>query len=623
MKHYKRPSVTEVKLNDVFWTPYTECIRDIMLPYCFDKFSETGYVKNFESVSKKDGEKHIGPPFSDGLLFETITGACDFLAVHYDEKRDRQLDSLIETILSAQSDDGFICTQTSQDYPEKKWGENGGDIIIQHDLYDQGAFIEAAVAHYRATKKTFFLKAAVKCANNICSYIGEAPKHNIIPGHSLPEMAFVMLARLFKNSPELCDFAAENNVDVNEYLELVRFWYDNRGKFDRGRIPSFDKRYGPEYNQDTKPFSEQRIATGHAVRAGLCYAGAALAAAELDREDYIPALKAVFSDIVGKKMHISGGIGARHDIEGFDKEYDLPNNAYLETCAGIALAFFAAEMCLIDRNSKYFDIFELSLYNNILGAIGKDFKSYYYDNALVNDGTKNRWSWHGCPCCPPMLAKIYSSIASYVYSYSENELCINMYMGSEFNNDGFSAKISKDGKTIGINVKKEKTSEGLYVSLRIPSYAENFKLCIDGSSADYTVKDGYAEILLSEGEHIITVEFKEAIREIYANARVEADLGRVCFMNGKYLMCTEGKDNGGRTEFILSENQVPIRHNDNLILKTHEGDDVVLIPYYLRNNRVSENTADSKMSVWLLKYGWCESKTDEITGDKLYGFKNL
>ena len=75
-----------VKLTDRFWTPYTEGIRDIMIPYCFEKFRETGYIKNFESVAKKDGEAHIGPPFSDGLLFETMTGACDFLAAKKDKK---------------------------------------------------------------------------------------------------------------------------------------------------------------------------------------------------------------------------------------------------------------------------------------------------------------------------------------------------------------------------------------------------------------------------------------------------------------------------------------------------------------------------------------------------------
>ena len=52
MKYYNRPMPGTVKLTDRFWTPYTEGIRDIMIPYCFEKFRETGYIKNFESVAK-------------------------------------------------------------------------------------------------------------------------------------------------------------------------------------------------------------------------------------------------------------------------------------------------------------------------------------------------------------------------------------------------------------------------------------------------------------------------------------------------------------------------------------------------------------------------------------------
>ena len=66
-----------------------------------------------------------------------------------------------------------------------------------------------------------------------------------------------------------------------------------------------------------------------------------MAARYLMREDYKKALDAIWNDVISKKIHISGGIGARHDIEGFDLEYQLPNNAYLETCAGISLAFWA------------------------------------------------------------------------------------------------------------------------------------------------------------------------------------------------------------------------------------------------------------------------------------------
>lgn len=612
---YTQPEVSQVDLDDSFWTPYVSGIRDVMIPYCFDKFEETGYIQNFISTAKKDGEKHIGPPFSDGLFYETITGASNFLNVCYNADLDKKLDTIIDTVILAQQSDGYLCTVVCQNYPGRKWGKGeNGDIVVQHDLYNQGALIEAAIAHYKATQKTKLLKTAVKCANNICAYIGNSPKHNIIPGHSLPEMAFLNLYRLFRDSGELNDFATENSVNAEEYLEIVRFWYDNRGNH-KGRQLCRIERFTPDYNQDSAPFGEMRTAMGHAVRAGLCYQGAAAARRELMRNDYEDALLAIWDDVIKKKIHISGGIGSRHDIEGFDSEYELPNDAYLETCAGIALAFWAAEMNLISKKSEYFDYFELSLYNNILGAVGNDFKHYYYDNPLVNDGTKNRWEWHSCPCCPPMLAKLYSTLATFVYSYNKNELCINMYIGSSVKTKDF--VVEQKDKSFKIIIK----SGTKKVSFRIPAYVQDFSLFINGKKTEYSIENGYAVIQLDEGTFEFNVSYELKLAEICANPEVEADIGRICVMYGQYLMCAEGADNNGNVNFVLSESPGYRVEGDCIKVKTTDGNEAVLIPYYKRNNRVNENTKDSKMAVWFTKENMEDaSNIKYITNGNLYGY---
>ena len=366
------------------------------------------------------------------------------------------------------------------------------------------------------------------------------------------------------------------------------------------------------------PFGEMRTAMGHAVRAALCYQGAAAARRELLRDDYEEALVAIWNDVITKKLHISGGIGSRHDIEGFDNEYQLPNDAYLETCAGIAFAFWAAEMNLISKKSEYFDYFELSLYNNILGAVGNDFKHYYYDNPLVNDGKKNRWDWHVCPCCPPMLSKCYSSLSTYIYSYNSNEFCVNMYIGSKLQlND---LDIEQNNKNFKITVRSRQRK----ASFRIPAYAEKFYLSLNGKKVEYSLENGYAMILLDEGTSELSVSYELKLAEICANNKVEANIGRVCVMYGQYLMCAEGVDNNGNVDFVLAENPEYRVEGDCVKAKAINGDEIILIPYYKRNNRVSNNADDSKMAVWFLKENMCQEELiDKVTGNNLYGYYKI
>ncbi len=74
-----------------------------MMPYVFDKFEEIGYVGNLVAVANGEKGCHQGPPFADGLLFEAMRGACDFLAYEYDAELDARLDRLV-SITKAASD---------------------------------------------------------------------------------------------------------------------------------------------------------------------------------------------------------------------------------------------------------------------------------------------------------------------------------------------------------------------------------------------------------------------------------------------------------------------------------------------------------------------------------------
>ena len=113
--------------------------------------------------------------------------------------------------------------------PAHRWGDNGGFLRFQHDVYTAGMLVEAGVHYYKATGKTKLLEVAMRFANHMTELMGPSPRRNIVPAHSGPEEAVIKLYWLFKENPEL---KTKLNVPVNEqaYLALGRFWIENRGR---------------------------------------------------------------------------------------------------------------------------------------------------------------------------------------------------------------------------------------------------------------------------------------------------------------------------------------------------------------------------------------------------------
>ena len=616
---WKRPKIAQVSVEDRFWTPYLEKIRRVMLPYVLDRLEGDGYAENFENAAlgPANGRAHKGPPFSDGLLLETLRGACDFLAQQPDAELEERIDRYISLFTAAANvNGGFLCTGTILDYPDRRWGENGGNIIIQHDLYDHGALIEAAVSHYLATGKTTLLTLAVRAAGLICSEIGEPPKRNIVPGHSLPEEAFIRLYRLFRDHRELDRFAEKENVRYSDYLSMAVFWYEARGRRENRSISAW---FSAQYNQDHETFSLQRTAVGHAVRASLCYTGAAAVAYEIKDPAYREALDALWDSVYRRKLHISGGIGTRHDIEGFDVDYNLPNNAYLETCAAIGFAFWAGEMALLSPRAEYYEGFERALYNNILASVAEDARHYFYQNPLVSDGTVRRWEWHGCPCCPPMLLKLYSSLGTYIYTCSERALCVNLLIGSTLRTERYSVT-QEDG-----SFRVDSHGEPLTLRIRIPAYAEDPVLRLGNAVTGFAREDGYAVVTrVWKPDEVLTFSYTLSVRRMIADPRVSDDRGRTAVFYGPFLLCAEGMDNGGSVDFTVAADPaftVSGDETDGTLSvggRTADGGSFTLLPYY-RWCRREGTDAERSMAVWLRQEGLPEPETlARMTRDSLY-----
>ncbi len=103
--------IQQVQIDDAFWSPKFKIWREVTIPDCFDKFDRDGTLDNFDKVRDGKGE-HRHEPWFDGLLYEMIRAAADFLIAKPDPKLEARLDNYINHIAAAATKDpnGYINT---------------------------------------------------------------------------------------------------------------------------------------------------------------------------------------------------------------------------------------------------------------------------------------------------------------------------------------------------------------------------------------------------------------------------------------------------------------------------------------------------------------------------------
>ncbi|MDR3688697.1 MAG: glycoside hydrolase family 127 protein [Fimbriimonas sp.] len=549
----KAVPIKQVKIDDDFWAPKMKVWREVTIPDCFTKFEKDGALANFDKISSGAGGEHGGPPWYDGLIYEMIRGSADFLAAKPDSKLESQIDSYIERIAAAaaRDPDGYLNTYTQLKEPTHRWGRNGGNDRWQHDLYNAGALVEAAVHYYRATGKTRLLEVATRMANLMASTMGPPPKWNVVPGHALGEESLVRLYQLYQEHPDL---KKRLRVQVHEadYLHLAEFWIDARGHHD-GR-----EDFGA-YDQDEIPVVEQQTIEGHAVRAMLLCCGLVAAGDAAQRPELLVAAKRLWENMVTRRMYLTGGVGAESNDEKFGADFYLPNTGYAETCASVAAAFFHHEMNLQFGEATYADELERVLYNGLLAGVSLKGDTYFYENPLEAGKQRTRWHWHGCPCCPPMFLKAMGALPSYIYAQDDDNIYANLYIGSLAHVKLKDASVELrqtteypwHGKVV-IHVHPASPSR-FGLNLRLPSWCLHPQIHVNGQRVAESVRlRGYASIVRKwEKGDEVELELPMPVQRMHADPRVDADRGRVALQRGPLVYCLEGVDNGGHLSGLL------------------------------------------------------------------------
>lgn len=520
--HAIPPSAVEMAEGS-FWWDRIEAGR-AAIPTLFARIEEQGGVDNFRRLAGHAAERR-GLWFTDSDLYKVLEAAAWALESRDDPALRGQLGDIARAVVGAQHDDGYLNTYIT--------GERYQDLSWSHELYCAGHFLEAAVAHRRATGEPFLLDAARRLGDHLCNEFGDGRREET-DGHPEIELA---LANLYRATGE------------TRYLDLARFF-----------LSRVDHRAMPRL-------------TGHAVRALYYCCGLTDLAAEGDA-GIRDSLDRFWTSLTGSGSYITGGIGGRWSGESIGRPFELPNEgAYAETCGSAAAVMWSWRMLGLTGDARYTDFGERALLNGFLAGVSLAGDEWFYVNKLAwgNDDEVDPWAaamqsfmtdmittarrrpWYDVTCCPSNAVRLLASMPSRIYGASGDGVWVHLYAAStlRWRTPGGRPLALKQHTdypwdlSTAIELELEEPEE-FSLHVRIPAWSGwSMSVYVNGSEIG-EIAPGYLEIKRrwSSGDEV-SVELDARPLYVESDPRLTENRGSVAITRGPLVYCLEGVDNPG------------------------------------------------------------------------------
>jgi DUF1680 family protein len=576
-------SIEEVRWTDGFWADRLDVCHNKSVPSMWELMRDGTYKPFLEhfliAAGKVEGDYH-GAQWNDGDFYKWLEAAIATWAVTKDADMKQAIDTSIAAIADAQREDGYIHTPV---LIRQRNGDKSAvpfENRLNFEMYNMGHLITTACLHFRVTNDRDLLNVAEKAAQFMIETFSnptpELARNSVCPSHY---MAAVELYR---------------TTGKPEYLKLAQTFLDMRNLVTDGG----------DDNQDLVPFTEQREAVGHAVRANYLYAGAADVYAETGDDKLITPLKAIWENLTQKKLYITGACGALYDgaspdgsnnqgsitrvHQAFGRNYQLPNTtAHNETCANIAGAMWNWRMFLLTGEAKYIDLMELALYNSVLSGVSLSGTEYFYVNPLrVVDPLpvelrypRTRQKFFTSFCCPPNVVRTIAEVGGYAYGKTDDTIFVNLYGSNTLETELAGGKVRLTQETnypwdgeVRIAVGECPIAE-FAIKLRIPAWCDKASLFLNGA------KDAL-QPFPNQGEYVelrrrwkpgdtIDLDLPMPAQLVEAHPLVEETTNQVAIKRGPIVYCLESADlpNGTRVNdvMILAEAKPSARYNAELL----------------------------------------------------------
>lgn len=387
------PQAGDSRLLPGLWADRAAINLEVALPYQWERYEASGTIANFRIAAGLEEGRRRGFFYSDSDLHKWADASARALrrGTGHDALGDR-LEEYVRLMAAAQEKDGYLFTYNQIHFPGTRWK----NLMVEHELYCHGHFIEAGVSRAERMGQDDLLALALKAADLIVrGFLGDRPdrEREVLrtSGHEEIEIALMRLYRLTRNADYLAAarelverrgrsrfFGARLLAQVASQASRSRtiakrgraiakrssgdeasrgegeLGFEVGGNMGRREPPLIGLRSIPiflsgAYQQQDRPIRERPGPRGHAVRWTYLMTAAAMLAVEdpVEAESLGRAMASAWEELVATKCYVTGGLGALPLIEGFGRPYELDERySYSETCAAIGSIYWNRELSL-------------------------------------------------------------------------------------------------------------------------------------------------------------------------------------------------------------------------------------------------------------------------------------
>ena len=553
--------VAAVAITDSFWAPRLEVNRTRTLDHVLQEIEGTGGLRNFDIAAGKATGKFGGPFWADSDVYKWIEGASWTLARHPDPALDAKVDGIIARIAAAQQPDGYLDTFIQINVPDLRFK----NFAFFHEDFSSGHLFEAAVAHHEATGKKSLLNVATRLGRPVRPRIRArqeglhlGPRGNRAgAGEAVSRHGREAISRSRQG---------DGGPQGAEALDFRAAIPSTRSEPDR-RFP----RQAASHRRVVRAvLSEGPAHVRYAVRAGPPARSRAEGSRRPRGAGDVPrtarmadlvyetsdaglweASKALHDSVTLRRMYVTGGIGPSAHNEGFTEDYDLPNeNAYQETCASAAMVLWNHRLFNLTGDARYTDVMEQSLYNAVAAGVSLSGDLFCYATPLASRGDFKRSPWFDVPCCPTTISRFLPSLGQYIYSRSSDGLWVNLFIASQATAPVGSGRVTLRQVTnypwdgaVKIEVQPESAGE-FTLHVRLPGWASNPSIRVNGSPASPPVSRGYAAIRREwKAGDTVELTLPMDVQRLSAHPKVLQAQGKVALRRGPLVYAFEQADN--------------------------------------------------------------------------------